>query len=185
MLMDNLNCRLDAWDHTARDHKCELLEKFIESSRHLTIENPCTLTFRCINDSFVKDFSVTYFTCSENITTGFKSVPFPLRKKARLLQWVVFFFFSLQSHSEWSTFLTIFVHLFNYFSEKPEIVGSILALNHKFLMLPKVDARPKVFFRLIFFVFFRHYATFFSKIFGFYQRVTPCIFLKFSVCKNV
>ena len=35
----------------------------------------------------------------------FQSAPFPLRKKARLLQWVVFF--SLQSHSEWSTFLTI------------------------------------------------------------------------------
>ena len=34
---------------------------------------------------------------------------FPLRKKARLLQWVVFF--SLQSHSEWSTFLTIFTIL--------------------------------------------------------------------------
>ena len=30
---------------------------------------------------------------------------FSLRKKARLLQWVVFF--SLQSHSEWSSFLTI------------------------------------------------------------------------------
>ena len=50
-------------------------------------------------------------------------------------------------------------------------MGSILALNHNFFMFPKVDARPKLcfvsfdFFRF----FFRHYATFFSKIFGFYQ----------------
>ena len=33
--------------------------------------------------------------------------PFPLRKKAQLLQWVVFF--SLQSHPEWYTFHTIFM----------------------------------------------------------------------------
>ena len=56
------------------------------------------------------------------------------------------FFFSWQSHSEWSTFLTIcssfiFVHLPS--STKPGSVGSILALNHKFLMLPKVQVRPK------------------------------------------
>ena len=56
-----------------------------------------------------------------------------------------------------------FVHLFNLFSEKQEIVGSILALSHKFFMLPKVEASPKC----PPFGFFRHYATFFSKIFEF------------------
>ena len=41
-------------------------------------------------------------------------------------------------------------------------MGSILALNHKFFMLPKVDARSKVFFRLIFFVFFGTMQLFFE-----------------------
>ena len=62
-------------------------------------------------------------------------------------------------------------------------MGSILALNHNFFMLPKVDARPKVFLRL-FFSFFSALCDFFSKIFGFYQRVTPCIFLSFRFVKT-
>ena len=74
-----------------------------------------------------------------------------------------------------------FVHLFCCSSSstkflKPESGGSILALNHNIFMLPKVQQ--------VFCCFFRHYATFFSKIFGFYQRVRPCIFKKFSVCKT-
>ena len=40
-------------------------------------------------------------------------------------------------------------------------MGSILALNHKFFMLPKVEARPKG----PSFGFFRHCATFFKKLF--------------------
>ena len=44
-------------------------------------------------------------------------------------------------------------------------------------MLPKVEARPKGpplgFFS-------GHYATFFSKIIEFHQRVPPCIFLGFA-----
>ena len=65
---------------------------------------------------------------------------------------------------------------------KPESGGSILALNHNIFMLPKVQqVRPKG----PPFGFFSALCDFFSKIFGFYQSVTPCIFLKFSVCKNV
>ena len=90
----------------------------------------------------------------------------------------LFFFFSWQSHSEWSTFLQSFVHLFNQFSEKQEIVGSILALNHKFFMLPKVQARLKG----SPFGFFRYYATFFRK---FSNSIKGLHFLKFSVRKNV
>ena len=51
-------------------------------------------------------FSIPHkFRSSMRKQVSFWSAPFPLRKKAQLLQWVVFF--SLQSHSEWSTFLTI------------------------------------------------------------------------------
>ena len=91
------------------------------------------------------------------------------------------FFFSWQSHSECSTFLQSSVHLFNWFSEKQEIADSILALSHKFFYASKSRGETKwsplwVFLTL---------CDFFSKIFEFYQRVPPCIFLKFSVCKNV
>ena len=69
------------------------------------------------------------------------------------------FFFSLQSHSEWSTFYNLFIfHICS--SSKPESGGSILALNHNIFMLPKVhQVRPKG----PPFGFFRHYATFFRK----------------------
>ena len=47
-------------------------------------------------------------------------------------------------------------------------------------MFPKVEGRPKG----PPFGFFRHYATFFPKIFEFYQREPPLIFLKLSVRKK-
>ena len=73
-----------------------------------------------------------------------------------------------------------FVHLFCCSSStkflKPESGGSILALNHDIFMLPKVQqVRPNT--------FFRHSATFFEN-FRISSKGTPCIFLKFSVCKK-
>ena len=69
------------------------------------------------------------------------------------------FFFSLQSHSEWSTFYNLFIFHICPFS-KPESGGSILALNHIIFMLPRVQqVRPKG----PSFGFFRHYATFSRK----------------------
>ena len=64
---------------------------------------------------------------------------------------------------------------------KPESGGSILALNHNIFMLPKVQqVRPKG----PPFGFFSALCNFFSKIFGFYQRVTPCFFLSFRFVKT-
>ena len=89
--------------------------------------------------------------------------------------------------SLWMVHFLQFVHLFCCSSSstkflKPESGGSILALNHNIFMLPKVQqVRPKG----PPFGFFSALCDFFSKIFGFYQRVIPCIFLKFSVCENV
>ena len=84
-------------------------------------------------------------------------------EKAQLLQWLVFF-------RRFNAIGPLFVHLFNFLaerltrifwgSEKQERVGSNLALNHKFFMLPKVEGRPK---GPPFADFFRHYATFFRK----------------------
>ena len=52
-------------------------------------------------------------------------------------------------------------------------------------MLPKVDARPKLFFVSFFlFGFFSALWDFFSKIFGLYQRVPPCIFWSFRFVKT-
>ena len=78
-----------------------------------------------------------------------------------------------------------FVHLFCCSSStnflKPESGGSILALNHNIFMLPKVQqVRPKG----PPFGFFSALCNFFSKIFGFYQRVTPCFFLSFRFVKT-
>ena len=77
-----------------------------------------------------------------------------------------------------------FVHLFYCSSStkflKPESGDSILALNHKFFMLPKVQqVRPKG----PPLGFFRHSATFLEN-FRKSSKGTPCIFLKFSVCKK-
>ena len=77
-----------------------------------------------------------------------------------------------------------FVHLFCCSSStkflKPESGGSILALNHNIFMLPKVQqVRPKG----PPFGFFRHSVTFFEN-FRISSKGTPCIFLKFSVCKK-
>ena len=70
-----------------------------------------------------------------------------------------------------------FVHLFCCSSStkflKPESGCSILPLNHNYFMLPKVQqVRPKG----PPFGFFSELCDFFFEIFGFYQRVTPCIF---------
>ena len=54
-------------------------------------------------------------------------------------------------------------------SEKQESVGSSLALNHEFFMLPKEEGRPKgPPLR-----FFSALCDIFPKIFEFYQRVPP------------
>ena len=52
-------------------------------------------------------------------------------------------------------------------SEKQESVGSSLALNHKFFMLPKVDQRVPLC------GFFSALCDIFPKIFEFYQTVPP------------
>ena len=60
-------------------------------------------------------------------------------------------------------------------------MGSILALNHKFLMLPKVEARPKG----PPFGFFSALCDFFFENYRILSKVTPLHFLKFSVSKDV
>ena len=64
-------------------------------------------------------------------------------------------------------------------SEKQESVGSILAQNHKFFMLPKYSGDQRV----QFLQFFWHYATFFRKVWNFIKGY-PLNFLEFSVCKQ-
>ena len=70
-----------------------------------------------------------------------------------------------------------FFHLFNFdkiSSTKPESVGSILALNHKFFMLPKVQVRPKG----APLSFFRHYVTFFFENYRILSKGTPLHFFE-------
>ena len=64
-------------------------------------------------------------------------------------------------------------------------MGSVLALNHKFFMLPKVEARPKVCFVSFFFVwfFFGTMRLFFRK-FRILSKGTPCIFWSFRFVKT-
>ena len=82
-------------------------------------------------------------------------------------------FSSLQSHSEWSTFFKqFFVHLFNQFSHKHEIVGSIIALNHKFFYASKSRGENQ----RVPLWFFSALCDFFSKNFEFYKRVPSFIF---------
>ena len=59
-------------------------------------------------------------------------------------------------------------------------MGSILALNHKFFNASKTTGETK---GSPLWVFFRHYATFFEKFWNL-SKGTPCIFLKFSVCRK-
>ena len=63
-------------------------------------------------------------------------------------------------------------------SSKPESVGSILALNHKFFNASKSTGETK---GSPLWVFFRHYATFVEN-FRILSKGTPLHFLKFSVC---
>ena len=91
-----------------------------------------------------------------------------LRKRARLLQWLFFFFFfvRLQSHSDWATFLTIET------TKTTSIRGQVRSVE--------ISAKGSPFHFLLFYrslqnrtrlkgppfrFFFRHCATFFSKIF--------------------
>ena len=95
------------------------------------------------------------------------------------------FFFSWQSHSEWSTFLTIcssfiFVHLPS--STQPESVGSILALSHKFFNASKSTGETK---GSPLWVFFRHYATFFRKFSKFIKGYPLAFFWSFRFVENV
>ena len=87
--------------------------------------------------------------------------------------WVVHFSYNL-----FIFHIFIFVHLPS--STQPESVGSILALNHKFFNASKSTGETKGSPLWVFFGTMR----LFSKIFEIYQRVPPCIFLKFSVCRK-
>ena len=82
-----------------------------------------------------------------------------------------------------------FVHLFCCSSStkflKPEIVGSILALNHKFFYASKSRCETKGFLSFDFFRFFPALCDFFFENFRILSKGNPLHFLKFSVCKNV
>ena len=104
---------------------------------------------------------------------------FSLKEKSPTLTVSSFFlfFFSWQSHSEWSTFLTIcssfiFVHLPS--STQPESVGSILPLSHKFFNAFKSTGETK---GSPLWVFFRHYATFFENFWNL-SKGTPLDFFE-------
>ena len=136
-----------------------------------------------------------HFGCLESVFKAFHDYILGIFRKlcafwaldiAPTLDVPVLFFLFQPTISLWMVHFLQFVHLFCCSSStkflKPESGGSILALNHNIFMLPKVQqVRPKG----PPFGFLSALCDFFSKIFGFYQRVTPCIFLKFSVCKNV
>ena len=87
--------------------------------------------------------------------------------------------------SLWMVHFLQFVHLFCCSSStkflKPESVGSILALNHKFFNASKSTGETKGSPPL---GFFFGTMRLFSKIFEIYQRVPLCIFLTFSVCRK-
>ena len=93
-----------------------------------------------------------------------------------------FFFFSWQSHSEWSTFLQPFVHLFNWFSEKQEIAGSILALSHKFLYASKSRGETK---GSPLWVFFGTMRLFFRKFSNSIKGYTLAFFWSFRFVKTL
>ena len=85
-------------------------------------------------------------------------------KKARLLQWLVFFVSSTRSVHFFCSFVQLLGREVNpdfLGSEKQESVGSSLALNHKLFMLPKVEGRPKgspiAFFSALFDIFFENF----------------------------
>ena len=59
-------------------------------------------------------------------------------EKARLLQWLVFCHFNAIG-----SFVQLLGWLIFWGLRKQERVGSSLALNHKFFMLPKVEEKPK------------------------------------------
>ena len=123
--------------------------------------------------------------CPTLTVASFLVGAFSLKEKSPTITVSSFFlfFFSWQYHSEWSTFLTIcssfiVVHLPS--STQPESVGSILPLSHKFFNASKSTGETK---GSPFWVFFGTMRLF-SKILEIYQRVPPCIFLKFSVCRK-
>ena len=93
------------------------------------------------------------------------------------------FFFSWQSHSEWSTFLTIFVHLFTFvqliFWEAGDR-GFDSRTKPQFFCASKGRCETKAFFRFVFlFGFFRHHAIFFRKFSDSIKGYPLAFFLKF------
>ena len=100
------------------------------------------------------------------------------------------FFFSWQSHSEWSTFLTTFVHICSHLFTFVQLIfwkagdrGFDSRTKPQIFYVSKSRCETKALFRFVWFFsfFFRHYATLFRK----FSDSINCIFLKFSVCKNV
>ena len=70
--MGDFNCRHEAWNDTTRNQNGQLLHEYIESAEHLTIANPNTPTFSCINGSSIIDLCITspnLFPSLSNIMT--------------------------------------------------------------------------------------------------------------------
>ena len=113
---------------------------------------------------------------------------FSLKEKSPTLTVSCFFcFFSVDNLTLSGPLFLQFVHLSYLFifhicssSTKPESVGSILALNHKFFNASKSTGETKGSPPL---GFFRHYATFFEN-FRILSKGTPLHFLKVSVCRK-
>ena len=57
--MGDFNCRHEAWNDTTRNQNGQLLHEYIESAEHLTIANPNTPTFSCINSSSIINLCIT------------------------------------------------------------------------------------------------------------------------------
>ena len=59
IFMGDFNCRHEAWNDTTRNQNGQLLHEYIESAEHLTLANPNTPTFSCINGSSIIDLCIT------------------------------------------------------------------------------------------------------------------------------
>ena len=137
-----------------------------------------------------------HFGCLESVFKAFHEYILGIFRKlwafwaldiAPTLDVPVLLFFSVDNLTLSGPLFLQFVHLSYLFifhicssATKPESVGSILALNHKFFNASKSTDETKGSPLWFFFGTMR----LFSKIFEFYQRVPPCIFLMFSVCRK-
>ena len=112
------------------------------------------------------------------VKSSFLVGAFSLKEKSPTITVSSFFlfFFSWQSHSEWSTFLTIlqFCAEGKLYSKGSPFQFLLFQGNIHNRTCPKGPP----------FGFFSALCDFFSKIFEIYRRVPPWIFLKFSVCRK-